>query len=211
MIPPPAVATWNRRPFLRVRAQHLRLTAAVLLVTLTPPASSGIGPSSAVRLVTGVLGSAERDAPAPTQIASREPPTRPEIPQVSPPTYFTAPPAPASPPPPAAEKPAPDRGGDGRSGRADEEIPPSLENQPRSVALRPSPPVRMAHANRPAKSKHPRARSNRLARKAGNVVDAAALGLRHAPVAGRDQETGQEPERAERDVAALWRKQEGPR
>jgi hypothetical protein len=216
-IPPLAVATWNRRPFLRVRAQHLRLTAAVLLVTLSAAGlfryRSELG-GAVSHWVSSAQPSA--DAPAPTQIASKEPPTRPEIPQVSPPDILVpAPPAPApSPPPQAAEKPAPERQA-GMAPPAERMRRSSEPREPAKVrrAPAPSPAVRDMRANRPAKLEASTSRPVEPPReeKAGNVVDAAmppASDTRPSlDVIGKLRVKSRSG--AERDVAALVAKTGG--
>lgn len=158
-IPPLAVAIWiaiwDRRHSLRVRARHLRLTAAVLLVTLSAAGlfryRAELG--GAVRhWVSSARPSAH--APAQTQMASTEPVTRPEIPQVAPPDRLL--PAPPllypSPPPLAPEKPAPE----GRAGIAPPAERMRSSSEPREPAPvprapAPSPSIRDMRANRPAR------------------------------------------------------------
>src|SRR6266851_1861004 len=158
-IPPLAVAIWiaiwDRRHSLRVRARHLRLTAAVLLFTLSAAGlfryRAELG--GAVRhWVSSARPSAH--APAQTQMASTEPVTRPEIPQVAPPDRpLPAPPLLyPSPPPLAPEKPAPE-GPAGIAVPAERMRSSSEPREPAPVrrAPAPSPSVRDMRANRPAR------------------------------------------------------------
>jgi len=147
-----AIGAWHRRGvFLRVQARHLRLTAAVLLVSLGAVGLFRYRADLDVAVRHWVPSApSSGDATPPTRTASTEPATRLEIPPVSVPgTVVPAPPALHSPRAPRApERPTPEMPArvTAPPARKSPTRPPEPVTPRRAPA--PSPPVRDTRAGR---------------------------------------------------------------